>query len=77
MKKDISIALILTVVSNGLCALSLLGDVPTEKYLDYQQNYRHKTIPKSEVPCIKTGGGGIDIFLGLRDEKEKGGIMDG
>ncbi len=76
MKKDISIALILTVVSNGLCALSLLGDVPIERYLDYQQNYRHKAIPKSEVPCIKTGGG-IDIFLGLRDEKEKGGIMDG
>ena len=75
MKKEISIALVMSVISQGLYALSQNGNSLMQEHLDYQKNY--KSIPKLDAPCIKTGGGGIELFLAPKDSDKKGGIMDG
>jgi hypothetical protein len=75
MKKEISIALVMSVISQGLYALPQNGNSLMQEYLDYQKNY--KSIPKLDAPCIKTGGGGIELFLAPKDSDKKGGVMDG
>jgi hypothetical protein len=75
MKKEISIALVMSVISQGLYALPQNGNSLMQEHLDYQKNY--KSIPKLDAPCIKTGGGGIELFLAPKDSDKKGGVMDG
>lgn len=75
MRKEISIALTLTVATSGVYALSQHASTPMQRYLEDQKHY--KSIPKLDVPRIKTGDGGIELFLAPKYSEKKGGIMDG
>lgn len=75
MRKEISIALTLTVATSGVYALSQHASTPMQRYLEDQKHY--KSIPKLDVPCIKTSDGGIELFLAPKYSDKKGGIMDG
>jgi hypothetical protein len=75
MKKEVSIALVMSVVSQGVYALPQNGNSLMQEHLDYQKKY--KSIAKLDVPCMKTSDGGIELFLAPKDSDKKGGIMDG
>lgn len=75
MRKEISIVLVMSVVSHGLYALPQNDNSLMQEYLDYQKNY--KSILKLDAPCMKSGGGGIELFLTPKDSDKKGGVMDG
>jgi hypothetical protein len=75
MKKEISIVLVMSVISHGLYALPQNGNSLMQEYLDNQKKY--KSIAKLDVPCMKSGGGGIELFLTPKDSNKKGGVMDG
>lgn len=75
MRKEISIVLVMSFISQGLYALPQNGNSLMQEYLDYQKNY--KSIPKLDAPFMKSGGGGIELFLTPKDSNKKGGVMDG
>lgn len=75
MRKEISIALTLTVATSGVYALSQQAITPMQRYLEDQKHY--KSLPKLKAPCIKTSDGGIELFLAPKYSEKKGGIMDG
>lgn len=75
MKKEISIVLVMSVISHGLYALPQNGNSLMREYLDNQKKY--KSIPKLDAPCMKTSDGGIELFLAPKDPNKKGGVMDG
>lgn len=75
MRKEMSIALMLTIATAGVYALSQDASTPMQRYLDDKKHY--KSIPKLDVPCIKTSDGGIELFRASKDSNKKGGVMDG
>lgn len=74
MRKEISIALVMSVISQGLYALSQNNDPLMQEHLDQQKYYQ--SISKLDVPYMKTGDGGIELFLTPKDSNKKGGDMD-
>ncbi len=75
MRKEISIVLVMSVISHGLYALPRNGNSFMQEYLDHQKKY--KSIAKLDVPCMKTSDGGIELFLAPKDPNKKGDVMDG